>query len=312
MRDLSGVISLVLLLALTLGAGCKSKPAEQPDEPPVEQLTEEEEVVEAEPEPEPEPPPFCAEGADEYTRREYRWCKRDGVLDGNFQVSYDDGETELEGRFVAGALEGPWTAYYMNGERRWSVTFANNLEEGDLQGWYDTGQPHYVIPYKAGKREGTATYFYPNGQKAAELQYVAGKAQGTWTYWHENGQKAHEYTVEGDKTSIHRHWDEQGNKKKAQVGQMPKSSIVPVVEPLGELIVRCYQHARIFDDSSGKLVAQFVIGYGGEVSSVTIFESDFEHPFMSACTRRNVESLTFPDNPYGPKTLIRSWQLSVE
>lgn len=305
-------VSLLVCGALSLTfTACKSKPEEKSDPTPVEEKVEAkeeptEEVVEKEPE-------YCEDGAEEYSRQQYRWCMRDGVIDGNFTAYDTDGNVQMTGSFKQGNLQGTWVDYYPDGNKRWSVEFDDGKENGLVQGWYSNGAEHYKIPYVAGAREGDALYYYSDATKAASLHYDEGKPAGTWTYWHPNGQKAHEYAPDKKgKAGIHQHWDESGKTKKPVVGQLPKSQIYPVVEPLGELVVKCYQHARIFDKSSGKLVAQMTIGYGGEVSNISIFESDFEHPFMSACARRHIESLTFPDNPYGPKTLIRSWELSVE
>jgi antitoxin component YwqK of YwqJK toxin-antitoxin module len=299
-----GVLSLALV-------ACKSKPEEKADPVPIEEKVEAreeptEEVVEKEPE-------YCEEGAEEYSRQQYRWCMRDGVIDGNFTAYDENGKVQMTGTFVQGTLQGTWTDYYPDGNRRWSVDFVDGKEDGQVLGWYPDGTEHYKIPFVAGERQGDAIFYYPSSARAAMLHYEEGKPAGTWTYWYANGQKAHEYAPDKKgKAGIHQHWHEDGKTKKPVVGQLAKSKIYPVVEPLGELVVKCYQHARIFDKSSGKIVAQMTIGYGGEVSNISIFESDFDHPFMTACTRRHIESLTFPDNPYGPKTLIRSWELSVE
>lgn len=311
MPKVRAVLSICGVLSLSFAVACKSKPEEKADPAPIEEKVETEETVEetvVE-----EEPAYCEEGAEEYTRQQYRWCMRDGVIDGNFTAYYADGAVEMVGAFEQGVLAGTWTEYYRDGNKRWSVEFADGKENGLVRGWYADGSEHYAIPHVAGVREGDAVYYYKDSTKAASLHYEKGKAAGTWTYWHPNGQKAHEYSPgKKGKEGIHQHWDESGKSKKPVVGQLPKAQIYPVVEPLGDLVVKCYQHARIFDKSSGKIVAQMTIGYGGEVSNISIFESDFEHPFMPACTRRHIESLTFPDNPYGPKTLIRSWELAVE
>lgn len=315
MEDRVGVLRLLVAAGVaTAVMGCRtSEPA--PDPEPVEQpepVAEPAEPEPAEPEPEPEPP-FCAEGTEEYTRNSYRWCKRDGAFDGNFVAQWPEGTTELEGTFAQGAMTGPWVAYYPGGAVRWRAELVGGEEAGPVEGFYPDGARHYVIPYVEGARQGEAVFFHPNGERAAALSFEAGEPEGTWTYWYDNGQKAHEYTVKPNgKTSIHRHWDREGAKMKPRVGQLPRAQIMPGVEPLGQAVVRCYEHARVFSEASGKIVAQFIIGYGGEVSEIKIFEEDFEHPFMGLCTQRHVEGLTFPHNPYGPKTLIRSWELRME
>ena len=263
-------------------------------------------------EPEPEPS-FCQGGATEYRRRAYTWCAKDGTPHGKFIARYDGGVPELEGQFEAGAMEGSWSSFHRNGQKRWSVLMRQNEEHGKLEGWYPDGTPHYVIPYEGGKRQGAATYYHPNGQKAAEVRYKGNEPLGEWTYWHPSGEKAHQYThKKKGKTSIHRHWSEAGRKIEAPVGQMPKSRAYSVLEPVGDEVVRCYQHARVFDKSSGKIVAQLVVGYSGEISEVQIFSDDFSHPFMGMCSRRIIESLQFPDNPWGPQKMIRTWELAVQ
>lgn len=259
------------------------------------------------------PESHCAPDEQEYTRRAYRWCMRDGKISGAFIALHDDGSPALTGTFSSGVLDGEWTSYYPDGQPRWSAIFVDGKESGEVRGWRPDGSLHHVIAYQAGQRDGVSSYFHEGGEQAALLGFSSGKPAGEWVYMHANGQKAHAYKPQATgKAGVHKHWDEEGKSKRAVVGQLPKAQILTVVEPLGQDVVSCYEHARIFDQSSGKMVAQVVIGYGGEVSDVSIFESDFEHPFMAACTKRSAELLAFPQNPYGPRTLIRSWQLSVQ
>lgn len=299
-------VSVALLCAL----GCKSSqptpdpaPVAEPDPEPAEP------VVEAEPEPEA----FCPEGSEEYNRRAYRWCRVGETLHGNFLVSSDDGGVLLAGVFDQGKMHGEWVAFYSNGAKRWRAQFVQGEEEGLVEGWYDSGMEHYAIPYVAGARDGVARFFHQDGRRAAELAFARGKPLGSWSYWYKNGQKSHEYEAKPDgSTSVHQHWSEGGEKARDVTGQLPKSKVLRVVNTLQDPIVECYTHARVFDKSAGKLLVNFVVGYGGEVSEVRVSPDGFSHPFMGKCAARYVESLTFPDNPYGPQPVFESWELGVQ
>lgn len=266
---------------------------------------------------EEEPPSFCEEGAEEYSRRAYHWCVKDGALQGSFIATADNGKMILDGTFEKGVMTGKWTAYNPdNGRVIWRAAIENGLENGDVEGFDpSTGNLLYKLGFKAGLKDGESVYYDASGNKVAQIHFTAGKPSGTWTYWHVNGQKYHEYTYKTDgsgKTSIHKHWKSNGAKGSSPVGQLGRGDLVPVLRPLEENVVECYRHSRLIDDANGKVVAQLHIGYVGEVSHVDIFADNFDHPFMAICTRRQVEALRFPDNPYGPQQLLRTWELSVQ
>lgn len=326
--SLSALLSLVFVVG-GLSSGCKTAGA---DDEKTARASLVEAPVEAEPVIEEAPVEeevFCADGAEEYSRKGYRWCVRDGVMDGPFVALSKSGVVTLEGTFVQGSMTGEWMAHDpVTGKRIWKATFANGLEEGVVEGYYPDGKVRYSLRHTAGVREGESAFFDSSGTRIASINFIQGQPAGEWTYWHGNGQKAHEYAYKPAKkpkkakksgpatgklkTSIHKHWTERGEKTTSPVGRLGSDEILPVLEPLEQAIVECYMHSRIMDDASGKLVAQIHIGYGGEVSHVGLFADDFQHPFMSACTRREIERLTFPRNPYGPQQLIRTWDLRVE
>ena len=300
--------------ALFLG-GCKTGAEAKPDEAAgaVGGGSQGDGVAQVEPEPEPEPA-FCQEGAREYKSQSYRWCVEGGVMSGPFEARDEQGGLVMEGVTRGGLMEGTWRGYHAySSDLAWEIPFVAGKESGMVRG-YDRGKvPRYEIMYEAGERHGDATLYDKDGSLLAKVSYQKGKPVGEWGYWHPNGQKAHEYLIGAKgKDGIHKHWDPSGKKLTAPTGQLSKNAILPVVDGLEEHILACYNHARIFDAESGKLVAQITIGYGGEVSQIDLFAEDFKHPFMGACTRRAIESLSFPRNPYGPQKFIRTWQLAVE
>ena len=309
-----GPIAALLVLSACRSAPDSKPPSPEPqgDTPPQASSTVpglNEALVEPE-------PAFCAEGEEERSRRAYTWCVKEGVLQGNFvALDSDTGKVILEGAFQDGLMEGLWSGYdALTGAALWRAPFSKGEEQGQVEGFDADGHRRYALAFEGGARQGTSSYFDAEGHTVAALEYLDGKPAGTWTYWHPNGQKAHEYTYKegSSKTSIHHHWGADGEKTTSPVGRLKKSVILPVLEPLESAIVACYMHSRVIEEASGKLVAQIHIGYGGEVSHVDLFADDFEHPFMSACTERAIEALRFPENPYGPQQVIRTWQLAVQ
>lgn len=262
----------------------------------------------------PKPPSFCPDDAGELTRRAYRWCARkDGTLHGPFHVKDAAGQVVMAGTFESGQMTGEWAGFWSDGKQRWRAKVQGGLEHGEVEGWYPDGKPHYSLSFAQGKYEGAATYWYDNGQKSTEGGFVDNKPSGTWTFWHPNGQKAHELTYKSDgSTDIHKHWDERGKKSAAPAGRMPSKLVQPVVDGLESNVIECYKHARMIDNAEGKIVTQFTVDYAGDVTRISIFESDFKHPFMHKCLRRQVEGLRFPPNPWGPQPIIRSWSFGVQ
>ncbi len=299
-------------VALCAISACKSQPEPTPESV---QVVETEPVAEVEPEP-IEEPAFCQDGAEEYSRRAYKWCAKDGVMTGNFlALSDSSGKVVLEGAFEQGVMHGTWAGYDPDtGKLLWRAPFVQGKEDGVVEIYGDQGRIRREITYVAGVRQGAAHYFDDEGNKLARLDYEKGQPANVWTYWHDNGQKAHEYSFKkpGGKTSIHKHWTASGKKTSSPAGRLKKRDLLPGEEPLEQAVVECYTHSRVMDDSSGKLVAQLHIGYGGEVSHAEIFANDFQHPFMTACMRRAIEGLQFPNNPYGPQQIIHSWELGVQ
>ncbi len=277
-------------------------------------------VVEApKPDPEPETPPedvepaFCDSGAEELTRRAYRWCSRQGVHDGKFVVLGGSGATALEGQFDQGHMDGEWRAYHDNGQVRWSAMFAKNHENGLSQGWYDDGAKHYALPFLQGHAHGDAKFWHPGGQLAATVTYDNGKPKGAWTFWHENGERSHALSwKKNGSTSIHKHWNKKGKKVSARAGNLPERFIRPKLANAESEVISCFKHARAIQDVAGKIVVQFHIGYSGDVTRLKVLAEDFAHPFMQACTRRVFEGLRFGHNPYGPRQVIKSWNLNVQ
>lgn len=302
MRQMIGCFSLLLMIGCGSTTQTKKQTSKTTEEP--KPLTKAPEVA--------KPEAFCPQGADEYKRKAYRWCKKDGVLHGKFQVLAQS-VVMMEGTFKAGQMDGKWVGYWSNNTPRWQVNYQSGKESGAVEGWYADGKKHYEIEYKDGKRDGTSTYWYPNGQKSSQLAFGAGVPKGQWTYWHDNGQKAHAFSWMGKgKESIHKHWTKAGKKTHSPNGRMSKRMVTPMLETLANRVVNCYKHSRLVSKTAGKLVAQFSIDYMGDVSLMNLIETNFDHPFMGQCARRQLESLRFPENPYGRLAIIRSWELNVQ
>lgn len=315
MRERGGsAVAFGAALMVVVASGCASGAKQEVKPKPVVEAKREEPkaVVEA---PKPQPPAFCGEveGVREFSRTGYRWCARpDGTKHGRFAV-VSDGVTLMEGALKEGQLDGPWAAYQADGSKRWTATFKDGQEEGVVEIFYRGGaQRHSAVPHVAGKPHGEAVYWHPNGKQAAVLRFEQGKPTGKWEFWHEDGSKAHvQPWKSGETQGVHLHWDRKGKKVNAPVGRLSNSQIQPRFEGLERHVIDCYRHARVIDAGQGKLAMQLVVQYSGDVSQISMFDSDFKHNFLQKCARREVEALRFPDNPYGPQRLIKSWTLSV-
>lgn len=257
------------------------------------------------------PPSFCGEGTREVEQRDYHWCARGDTPHGPYVVARG-GVTLLEGEFVDGYMSGEWTSYHEGGERRWSGAFEAGEEAGLLTAWREDGSKLYTITFTEGVPDGPTTYYHGNGERSAEVSFSKGKPEGTWVYWHENGEMAHRLSWKDGKESIHEHWTARGKKQNAPVGSLPKGAVQRIANSIDDQVIDCYKHIRAFEQAEGRLVVQFTVDYSGDVNRVAALSNDFTNPFMASCTRRAIEALEFPLNPYGPQRVIRTWSLGVE
>ena len=308
-----------LAFSLSL-ASCASAPTDQnAGEPPPSPAATFARAVAAQRDAAPEsdsapPEPFCAGRNHRVLERlPYRWCVGPGgEPDGGFEVDDGAGRLELQGRFASGVPVGTWEATYPNNTPRWRHTVARPGAESYTTAWHQDGSKHYEIVRRDGRRV-RAAFYAPGGSKRAELTYEAGRPSGTWRYYRDDGQLAHRYHPGDAERTIHEHWSEAGDPINAPKGMLPRAAMRRAEAPLEAGVVRCYEHAvALFPELAGRLVAQFRVGYGGEVAEASLIDEGLGHPMMTLCARRELESVTFPENPYGPRLIVRSWDLRTE
>lgn len=298
--------ALATLVACASSPPSPTTPAEVPQGQP---------VVEANPtlQEKPKASSFCPEGAEELTRKRYRWCVKNDVLHGPFHVADNKGGLTIEGTFEDGKLHGTWTEYWSKSQPKWRASYAKGKTDGNVQGWYEDGKEHYSIGYTQGVLNGTTSYLYPNGKPSATLHHQKGKPHGEWTYWHDNGKKSHWFSWKANgRESIHKHWTRKGRKTQSPNGRLRRNKVIRPLDSLNAQVIECYRHSRLVQPSSGKLVAQFSIDYSGDVSMLSLIDDDFTHNFMRECTTRQIEQMRFVQNPYGRLPIIRSWKLGIQ
>jgi antitoxin component YwqK of YwqJK toxin-antitoxin module len=306
-------LSCALLLVSCSGAppAEDQAPAEQTDSAPEETETAADQQPAEEEEPD-EPESFCPEDAREIERGDWHYCKREGAIDGPF-VYTSGGQTRLEGRVASDTATGTWTAYYEDGSRKWTTPLVRGEEEGTVALWYDDETPRAEISYRSGERHGSLTIRHENGREAVVGSYDSGKRTGTWEYFHENGTRAHRirYDEEGV-ASVHEHWDEEGEKITPPRGKLPRRAILSTLKGLKSDVIQCYRHHRLFEEANGKIVIRMLIDYTGDVTDADIYSDHFDNHFLETCARRQVELLSFPENPYGPQPVIENFTLAVQ
>lgn len=138
---------------------------------------------------------------------------KDGKLNGENRLFYDDGspyvlttllDDEFEGEYKYyletgglkqkkfysnGKLDGRYLAYFDVGEDL--LEYDTNYKEGEISGdlieYYADGKIFSVVNFKNDKRHGKEIQYYWNGNKSLDADYSEGDLQGAYITYHSNG-----------------------------------------------------------------------------------------------------------------------------
>ncbi|MFD2909376.1 toxin-antitoxin system YwqK family antitoxin [Flavobacterium ardleyense] len=85
-----------------------------------------------------------------------------------------------------GKLEGNRKVYYNNGTVAEDTNYKAGVKEGTSKTFSDKGKPIEEHIYKNGNYQGIASYYDGNGNKLYEGNYVNGKRVGNWKFYENN------------------------------------------------------------------------------------------------------------------------------
>lgn len=107
--------------------------------------------------------PYTGEIKDTLQDRILDYYTVKGVKDGDFKISYLDGNPQMEGMIKNGLNEGEWKYYYDGG----NIESRGNFKQDTVEGKW--------------------TWYFKNGKIKEEGNFKAGKKEGIWLEYNEQG-----------------------------------------------------------------------------------------------------------------------------
>ncbi|RRD39465.1 toxin-antitoxin system YwqK family antitoxin [Leptotrichia sp. OH3620_COT-345] len=115
---------------------------------------------------------------------------KDGIIEGQYNEYYSNGNLFTTGKYSDGKREGSWKIYSEKGQLWKSYEYKNNELNGQYISYYtNTGMREIVGNYKNDKPDGIWNEYYANGSRKKSGTYKDGKKIGIFVEWFINGTK---------------------------------------------------------------------------------------------------------------------------
>lgn len=101
-----------------------------------------------------------------------------GNENGPFYRYYPDGQTEMEGRYLAGKEQGPVKAYHRNGKLMMTGQYEQGAKTGTFRYYRDSGTLRREENYSEGLLHGPYRNYHSDGSLHSETFYEKGKETG--------------------------------------------------------------------------------------------------------------------------------------
>lgn len=133
------------------------------------------------------------------------------VLDGNYLVKLESGDTIEYGLYKMGRKEGCWQTRKYEGEKH-LMCYQNNLRHGDYKAWNKSGVLLIEGHYEKDLLEGQYRTWYNNGQLASEAYYKNAVIQQTYRAWYRDGklQQLSQYDSSGKLNGVNEWYFQNG------------------------------------------------------------------------------------------------------
>jgi antitoxin component YwqK of YwqJK toxin-antitoxin module len=82
---------------------------------------------------------------------------------------------------------GMWSSWYQNGQKQLEGKYVEDVPTGKFTWWHENGQKAIEGEYINGKQNGHWVWWHQNGQKSIQGDYVNGSPSSKWTWWREDG-----------------------------------------------------------------------------------------------------------------------------
>ncbi len=107
--------------------------------------------------------PYTGQVIDTVANQVIRFEVKEGIKNGQFNISFLNGKKAVTGNVVNNKNEGKWSYYYETGELESEGYFSKDVVVGE---W---------------------VWYFPNGNKMEEGKYLKGKREGLWKLYNEDG-----------------------------------------------------------------------------------------------------------------------------
>ncbi|MDO5089902.1 MAG: toxin-antitoxin system YwqK family antitoxin, partial [Leptotrichiaceae bacterium] len=124
---------------------------------------------------------------------------KDGIIEGQYNEYYSNGNLFTTGRYTEGKREGSWKIYSEKGRLWKNYEYRNNELNGLYISYYtNTGMKEISGNYKNDKPDGVWNEYYPNGNRKKSGTYKEGKKIGIFTEWFTDGTKKSDVNYNDD------------------------------------------------------------------------------------------------------------------
>lgn len=111
----------------------------------------------------------------------------DGVQEGEWTFTTEDGRLRARGGYVDDVQDGPWTYWYPNGNKEYEGTFARERRVGLWRYWHPNGNPRAQGHFVEGREFGEWMFWSSRGTLSQRGAFLNGLQTGPWTYRAEDG-----------------------------------------------------------------------------------------------------------------------------
>ena len=104
----------------------------------------------------------------------FEYKVKNGLKDGEFKVTFENGKLIMKGNIVADKNEGRWVYYYSSGELETEGNFKGNKADSVWTWYYPSGKVKEKGFFVNGLREGKGEMFDESGNVSMENEYKNG------------------------------------------------------------------------------------------------------------------------------------------
>ena len=119
---------------------------------------------------------------------EHYFITPDSIKNGLYQAYYDNGEVQEKSFYKDGKLDGERMLYFDNGGVEISEAYVEGVMTGPYKVYYKSGQVQLEQNFENGQLTGTSIKYHENGKLAEEVSFVDGEENGPFKEYYPNGE----------------------------------------------------------------------------------------------------------------------------